>query len=563
MDERRAIDRETRAALAGASGQKKLDLVLSHPEPQRLVRSLPAEDLFLAISEIGLADAEALVQLASPEQFRTFVDLDAFRGLDAETGAPLVDAPRLLTWLAAARGDDDAGYKAKLDGLDLEVVELLLRSLVKIVDLEEDPEPAEDEGTVEKSPEGRFLLVYADAADYAAARRLVADLYADDPFRAGRMLYAVRHELESELAETAYRWRNARLADLGFPSPEEAASLFARVPLDATRAAPATAEPPAEPPGFFLAAVTRPGSLFDRALAAVPEEGRERLERQLVAVLNMALVGDRVDVADVEAVREEALWVRDTLSLGLQRLAGDDPAAAATKLPELPLKRLFQLGFTLALELKHAAEALARELPLRLAGATAWLPDTPDGEVLAALLGKRPKLFVGLLEPGSLLVRGFANAAELEAASAALERLRLLGEVFAEAGLSPKSAAEAVTGAEGPAGLARVRWSDLFLTAAAREAAGAGFAFAALDPQLLPEAVRRAFVPEGGKLRDVFRELASDALLRWAEQLTPRHEAAARTLAASALARLEEDLGPAVAAGGVDPRHAAPWIVAR
>ena len=67
------------AQLSAASGSRRLDLILSAPDPGALVRALPADELYFTIREIGLADAVELVQLASAEQFRTFLDLDAWR----------------------------------------------------------------------------------------------------------------------------------------------------------------------------------------------------------------------------------------------------------------------------------------------------------------------------------------------------------------------------------------------------------------------------------------------------------------------------------------------------
>ena len=543
-----------RAALARAHGKQKLDIILDASDPQALVRSLPAEDLFFAVQEIGKADASPLVQLASPEQFRTFVDLDAWRG---ET----FDPHEMLLWLRLARGDDDVAYREKLAGLDVEVVELLLRGIVGIYDLEEDGEPGDDiDGTIERTPEGRFMLVYdAEGAEYAAARRVIDDLYADDPFRAGRILYAVRWELESELSESAWRWRNARLADLGFPSPEEAASLYARV--DRKAPLPPHAGLPETEPGFFLAGLEA-GSLLDRAMALVPDEDRNALQLQVVAVLNAALVADRIEVADLDAVREHAEAVRATIALGLADLAGgDDAQRAAEILARTATRRIFQVGFTRTLELKWRAERLVKELPVRLPRALQPLPDEPEGEAIAALLLRRPRTFGGLEGPqAKARVRPFATLADVEQASTMLDRVEAIARAFAAAGLDREAAAARVIEAWGDAGLARARWSDLWATAVAREAVGAGFAIEPLPREALASFLRQAF-DEDGRLTTSFREAAMESWLARAGEAAGDH---ARRFADGALARLESELGAQVAAEGadeVDARYAAPLIV--
>lgn len=546
------------ATLAGSHGSRRLELILDAPEPKALVRALPAQDLFLTICELGLEDAEDLVRLATPLQFRAFVDLDVFAGVDPESGAPKIELRRLLDWLGAARGD---GYREKLRKLDGELVQLLLRDIVQIWDLEEDGEPAEDPaGAIVQTPEGRFLLVYPEeGVEYAVARRIIDDLYAEDAFMAGRILYAVRCELQSDLEEGALRWRNARMGDLGFPTREEALSLFAKLRHDAPPAQ--HGDLPRRAPGFFLASTARTGGLFERAAALLPADELEPMEAQLAAVLNMALVADGVPVAEPEAVRETARLVRATLSLGLEAAVSDDPAAAMALLVERPLKRLFQEGWARPLQLQHEAKRLLSETPAKLPGAELPLADAPDAEALNALLGKRPRMHPSLKGDDGRTPQPFGTLAEVQRASEALGRARRIAELLRALKLVPAEAAAAITAAEGPSGLSRVRATDLVLTACAREAAGAGFAFTALPTALLP-AAQAAIFDGAGRILPRFQAGLLDALLGAAAALGPSHEAEARALAARSLAKLAEALGPVVATGAaIDPRHAAPLIV--
>ncbi len=543
--------REERGALARARGRRKLDVFLDSRDPEALVRSLPAEDLYFAIHDIGVADAAPLVHLATPEQFRTFVDLDAWKGDD-------VDPERLLLWLRLARTDDE-GYREKLAQLDLEILELLILGTVRIFDLEEDGEPGDDvEGNVERTVDGRFAIVYpTGGAEYGWARQMIDDVYSEDPFRAGQLLYAVRWEISSELTETALRWRNARLADLGFPSPEEAASLYAKVDLHAPLPPPAA--PPQESPGFFLAELEH-GSLLDRAMGLVPEDAKDELQVQLVALMNAAMVADRVEPGDLDAVRDVARAVRATLALGLAHLVGDDPVAASSQLLGVALKRIFQIGFTRTLELSWTATRLVRTLPLHLEGADGFLPESPDGEALAALLRRRPRYHGGLDGPAAPPEdRPFATLAELDRAAAALERIEALGTSLSAASLDVDRTSAMVVEAWGPAGLARVRFGELFLTAAVRHAVGLPFAFEALPDASLDAGIQRAF-QDDGRLRPAFR----DASVQAYEASGGVASEAVRHAIEAAFWRLEDQLGPQLLSESpprIDPRFAAPLIV--
>jgi hypothetical protein len=380
---------EARAALARARGKRRLDLILDARDPQALVRALPADELYLTIREVGLGDAAPLVQLASAGQFKVFLDLAAW---SRET----FDPREVLPWLRAARAGAQLEPKAaarwarKLAALDPEVLYLVLRDALRLHDLEDDPDPEFASDRFMRTPEGKYVIEFVvDGLEYAAVRGLVDDLYAEDAFKATRLLSAIRSEIPSELEETALRWRTGRLADLGWPSLDEARSWFAR---PARTASPHAPGPPARPPGFFLAALER-GSLLDRAAARLGPDDRESVEVQIVAAANAVLVADAVDPGDPEAVRSAFEAARAYLELGLEKAGGGDEARAAEALAAGPVKRLFQEGFGRVLALSWRAKKI-----LERAGEGTRL-GSPLDEALAALAERRPRYFPGVEAP--------------------------------------------------------------------------------------------------------------------------------------------------------------------
>lgn len=521
-----------RRDLAAATGKRRLDVVLGAKDPQAIVRALPADELYFTIREIGLGDALELVQLASAEQFKVFLDLEAWsRGAFQPSQA--------LTWLRAARAgahldpDASARWERKLAALDPEVLYLLLRRSIVVHDLEQDPDPEIASDRFMRSPEGRFVVEFtADGTDYLAVKGVLDDLYAEDPFRTARLLESIRWEAPTELEETALRWRTGRLADLGYPSLEEALSWFARPP----RAPAAPAGAPSRPPGFFLAQFAR-GALLDRAAARLAPDDRDALERHVVAAANAVLVADAVDPGDVDAVRATIEAARGILDLGLEKLAGADEARAAEVLASTPLKRIFQEGFGRVLELGWRAERI-----LRAGGAgTREVPllDPPLGEALSALASRRPRYFPGLeadaaewATPAAAAFepRHFRSSAELARTAAALELAEAVAALARRLGLAPARA-------EGPLA---PRLSALYLTALANERLGRAFA-----PEPIPAAELAAAVRALGAVDD--------------PRLDAEGEAGAR-LRAWARRRLEE-LAPVVDGSGVRPEHVTALLV--
>src|SRR4029450_3089600 len=166
------------------------------------------------------------VQLASSEQFQALVDLGAWKR-DA------LDPHGLLEWLRAARGDDHEALMRKVHGLDLELLESMLRAFTVVHDLEETPDPPV-EGVTLDSADGHYRVeLKVEGPEQAALRALLLDLMAEDPLAFSRLLEAVRWEMPIELEEAALRFRWARLADLGFPDPEAAPGPFPPGPVAA------------------------------------------------------------------------------------------------------------------------------------------------------------------------------------------------------------------------------------------------------------------------------------------------------------------------------------------
>jgi hypothetical protein len=457
---------EVRGRLARATGKRRLDLIFDARDPGALVRALPADELYFTVREVGLADAVELVQLASAEQFKVILDLDAWRQGHFEPR-------RTLPWLRAARAGSlndpkaAARWARKTAALDPEVVFLVLRDALVIHDLEEDPDPEPVADRTMRTPDQKYLVEFTvDGTEYAAVRGLLDDLMAEDPFRTSRLLASLRWEVPSELEETALRWRTGRLADLGYPSLEEALSWYARPPARPAAHAPGTA---ARPPGFFLAPLVE-GTLLGRAAAGLPPEDREALELQLLGAGNAVLVADGIDPADLDQVREAVAGARALVELGLERLAGGDEARAAEAVAGTPVKRLFQEGFGRVLELAWRAE---RILKAGGAGTRADpLLDAPLGEALSALASRRPRYQPGLeadredwgTPAAAAEPRRFRSAADLSRTAAALDLAEGLAALARELGLAAR-----VEGAS-------PRLASLYLTALANERLGRPFA---------------------------------------------------------------------------------------
>ena len=392
---------QLRRQLAQLQPKDRLDLLLGASDAGQLVRSLRAADLYGTVVEVGLADSSQLVQLASPEQFKTFIDLGAW-------GKDRFEVHRAITWLRAARGDEPQEYLKKIHALDLEVLELLLRGTVQIHERDEDREIDPTAVSLE-TPDGRYVVEFlVEGAEMSGVRALLTALIAEDPFQASRLLEATRWEVPGELEETAYQFRQARLGDLGFPPLEDAAKVFA------------FAEPEPSGPGRPAESRELAAARVDYLTASLRDssvEQVEEVEQQIRYLANEVLVSEAAEPGDVAAARGAVEAVRDYVALGFEHLCGADSERAKAVLESQGIRRIFQIGFSLTLKLKFRVDRLERVPLARIE--RVYLAFPPEAHVLSALRRKRPlrALPVEGAEPVP-----FRTLAELAAAEEAVAR---------------------------------------------------------------------------------------------------------------------------------------------
>lgn len=524
--------------LSQLPSKQKLEALIDAPNARELVRSVPGEELYYAIMDVGLVDTADIVQLASPTQFRTFVDLGAWK-------RDRVDPHQVLTWLRAARGDEPEEFLQKLEKIDLEVLEYMLRSFITAHDLEENPDvnPA---GVTFETPEGKYLLEFhVEGVEQATLRMLLHDLMGQNAFEAVRLIEATRWEVPSELEETAYRFRSARLEDLGFPPLEQAVSLFAW--LDPDKVAKISSSPASAPPEALMRVRERV-SYLDEAMRGLEPNELEALNQELRSIANAALVAEIQDPGDLDAVRRVGEMVRDYLGLGIEHLTDGDPALAADCVREHESRRIFQVGFSLTLRLKFKVDRLAKE-PLALLGEV-WLTLPFEAKTLAALRRKRPlrALKVEGAEPVP-----FRSRKELEDASGVVARATaqvalfrsLLGGTEAEARARLAAFKDPI----------EVMGPDRVLHAAVLHAVLDGQPRVAPVPAArLGDACSRLFEgsPDAPKLVEAAAEQARSVLVPLAG---PEHEPEVRSTVDSSLSLLRDEWAPQwLSEGTLDPK---------
>ncbi len=534
---------------------QRLALLLHSPTPLKLVRALPNSELYLTVREVGPAEALPLLKLASGQQLRHLIDLEAWR-------KDQLDADRTGAWVATILESGEPALRRLLQNTDDEVLALLLARWARISQLEYEDRPEVhghgqgDAGTAEGllTPDGehRFLPTIPEHAP--AIRRLLVLLFEENPERYSRLLWASRWELPSELEEQALHWRNDRLEQHGFPSHEEALRVFE--PPDGSSREPMVGGPI---DADAISAARSPlrvecaKSGLVPALDRLNDRLRERVLIECIALANRLLIADHADTGDPEAHSAAMERAIGYMEIGLKIHGGSEPTSMARLLEQRSVLEWFREGYAEAAALQRSAHRLlSRSWPQGTLEALLLL-DSPVRERVAALLEPRPLYFDPDADDGTGLagMRDFRNLAEFEESRVAIEVGELFGRILVNSlGLDLDTAMRAArTDTRGPF------FSTFLLTAMAWNATRGELSGAPLPDDVVAEflrtvASRRTADPEAGAR--AFRDL--NAALTRRATLTARETAVLDAFGRYCLQQLTDECGQLDPGVPPDPR---------
>ncbi len=408
--------------------EERARFLLESPKPMALVRALPDGDFHLTVREVGPQGALPLLALASASQIAHLLDLESWR-------RDRFDPGRCGAWVALLVEAGEATIKRFARTIDDETLILLFRLWANVKPLEIDhEEPTKGHGITEVGDERGFIapdganLFAPERTEHAlAVRRLAEAIYFDDRDRYLGIVRSALFELPSEVEETALHWRASRLEEHGYPTWDEALSIYA--PPEKTPT------PLAEPLGASdaLAApraslrVLGSKALIVHAVDALKPEDRERVLFGLMALANRVLVADGGDAGSVATHTRVIERAGAYVGLALDARGIRDGNAAAPVLAEVSVVELFREGYALAAGLQSRARIMLKSGWGRGHAKAEELIDAPLRARVKALLLARP-LYVAFAEgEEAAAARDFKSVAEIDETKLTLDLCDALG----------------------------------------------------------------------------------------------------------------------------------------
>jgi hypothetical protein len=392
---------EKRNYLKTTPAKEKMDLILSDPDARRLTAAMEPQEFFWLMKEIGEADALGLLQVASPDQCLFILDMELWDGWN-------FSEDKACHWLAYFMEGGEPRIHELLNYLDFEFLQVFLsRELSVSGGIGDHSNDEERFADYDHTFDGVFMLSFKNPKHSQVIGTFLSMLVKLDNPLYTALMEGIKGDVDLELEEQCLRFRTGRLEDLGFPPLDEALSIYARVNPETFELHGDKDLRPAGEGGSLMPSLIQDDTLFVRALALADSP---TIVQELNYLVNSALVAEGGAFEEPEAMVGILQRVCGYLNIALEKLSAGDEHKAAALLAGEQLKRLFQLGYSIVLQLKFIAQETQTV-------------DYASGKMLAGLKAKRPRFYRGLDADGIDGFREFRDMADVKRAAALLSQL--------------------------------------------------------------------------------------------------------------------------------------------
>lgn len=468
-------DAQIKARLGGLSVARQVDLFLALDWKQRLrivrnsqhaaeiVEALPEQEVLLTIKGAGEEDSLPLVALTTPAQLRLVLDIELWV-------RDTVDDEKACLWLSYILSCGEHKVIQFVENVDRELLIVMLAKLIKLVPNEEGVKVPE--GLPSIMPDEFFTILSNVPEETENLRLLMRILRQWNRSEFYKLLFQIHGSVDAETEENAFRWRTSRLEEKGLLEFDEAIEIYGYIGEDEARAAALTASTIAPSAGSAGAAapaypvlLTDRKTFFYQVLTSIDEPSvQNRLRAEITFAANRLLVADAMKLGDIDSMRAALNRLFAFVNVGLLFLTGGSEPEAVEVLGAVPVKELFQIGFSRATDLKSIARSIAWR----------WWPhwedkgfvflDYPYDEVMKHVLLRVPQYYP-FPKGGGVDFRDFQTLDEISETRRMLDEVAVVAEAcFDKLGIPRPHEAEPELRTVYAAGIEEIGLRNLVLT---------------------------------------------------------------------------------------------------
>ena len=337
------------------------ELLLRSQDPIQLANSMSSEEMYLVTRDMDMDMRSEVLKYANLPQLFFMSDLDCWK-------KDRIDKKSFLDWLKCLELADHDKLSIWLEKMDYEMIVAGLQQVIEV--LKPEWEYAADEELGDKPYFTLDGLYYISTTEdnFETIKLAIDVLYQNARSEYVNIMEGILSEMDYELEEEAYRRRQNRLSDRGFPETESAIQIYKRLSHEEFEKLPKKKlsgpekEMPEDMPLYPVLASKERLFLDDVLLnlSKEPVQVLQSIQEELVWLSNKVLASEGINLASEEKVRHAIERVRRFVNIGLESESGMSVESAQFLVKERWLEFLFRRGFTQLVELRNLLEEMIR-----------------------------------------------------------------------------------------------------------------------------------------------------------------------------------------------------------
>jgi hypothetical protein len=437
--ETRSLERQKEGEIGGLrgfldkvmelEGPQRIEAIIDSPNAGALVRSMPEVDFYLTVKEVGPEEALPILKLASPSQWQHVLDMELWK-------KDRIHPPAIGRWMKLLLACGWDCVHQWLVNIDPDLLVLILKKEIEVFIKDEEggytgkrPDELEDLWTLDDV----YYISFRNPKHQESIQTILQILAEEELDLYRRVLDHVHWLLDSEVEEQAYKFRSARLQDHGIFPFEESISIYQYLPPRRVQSITEgkdrllLPQPPEDvvQPSLPLV-MSRGEDMIGSVLKNITDpELIDRLKMELASLGNQMMVADLMELQGKETLLEILDKTKSFLNIGLKRLGAMRPNDAIQWIRRLPLKVLFQIGFSTFLERAWRAKRIWKDVWSTPIALQRHLLGTPWEDLLKGLEQRPPVIF----EDAVSLYRPPRDYEEILSLDEQLDRMETAGRI--------------------------------------------------------------------------------------------------------------------------------------
>lgn len=547
-----------------AQGLDRLELLRHSNRFRRLVRAMPPEELLWTVEQVAEQDCLPLIAATSAEQLTFLMDVQCWHRDE-------IDPVRTATWLRLLAATGERKILNWLRQVDEELLVAVLQRHIVLFKADEEFAPPEEESRHDVFTLDGVYYIHCPDEDLLPALKTLLLLYrSHEPERFMQIMEEVIWSPPLEIEEQAAHWRESRLSERGYVEFDEALSIYAYVEPEEWADAPSPMRRPFSeqkespiPPRYPILLGDR-NTFLTICLRHLNVDHLSPFSAEVVVVANKVQVADGMEWGHLESIRRSTLKTLGYINIALETLSGGDISEGARLLDQLPVERLFRIGYSQIHDLAERARSMVRGSWIAQIPSALELLDTPWHGVVEGLLRPRPQYRISEQEDPLEDYRDFCHQRDIQTTGQALDMIAYQGHLLCDhLGLNAQIMENIRRAYAFWSHTHRLTWSTVFLTALSTYLLERPYVPAPMSPGHVRDVLQilrgRGDTPG---LDPVIKERLFHDLYKASHPPDEKESHLLRAFMDYAWNRLEEDLGRLDPRAPVDPRFISALVIA-